>query len=62
MLGFGKRKRRTGPDGDTAEGGNILTSAEAELDSLEVKIEEKLIDIREESRDRKYKLGRAAKR
>ena len=61
MFGFGKnRKKRYGADSLT-DGENTVSSREAELDALDMKIEETLTDIFEESRNRKYKLPKSAK-
>ncbi|MBQ7363832.1 MAG: hypothetical protein IJW48_05230 [Clostridia bacterium] len=60
MLIFGKRKERNpyrAPSRD-GRGLNTVEEAEAGLDSLDMKIEEKLADIYEESRDGKFKLKR----
>jgi len=63
MFIFGKRKRRGSYRSGDGQGRETrLDTAEAELDSLDMKIEEKLHDIREESRDRRFKLPRSARK
>lgn len=62
MFGFGKSKKASlqNPIADDAE--NTLEAREAELDELDLKIEEALLDIFEESRNRRFKLPSSARR
>lgn len=62
MSIFGKRKRRSPYSPYDGRGANTLDAAEAELLSLDMKIEDKLLDIKEESRDRKFRLPRSLMR
>ncbi len=56
---FGKRKKQAPYMPDGGRGVKNLDAAEAELLSLDMKIEEKLYDLKEESRNRKFKLPRS---
>ena len=59
MLGFGKNKKINSDGGLSTD--SRLEEREAELDGLDLKIEETLADIFEESRNRKFKLPKSAK-
>ena len=61
MFGFGKNRKKRYDTYSLTDVENTVSSREAELDALDMKIDETLTDIFEESRNRKYKLPKSAK-
>ena len=59
---FGRRKERDPFEVYSEEREDMITDAESELEALDRQIEEKLIEIREESRERRFKIPRALRR
>ena len=59
---FGRRKERDPFEVYSEEREDKITDAESELEALDRQIEEKLIEIREESRERRFKIPRALRR